>query len=88
VVTLLVAEAYASWWSLSNEPAGSGMFDYVDPKEFQEGAEEARIKAIAYFEEVLRLAPETDFSRFALEVLPPLRDQHILDNYRFYCVYD
>lgn len=88
IVMLLVAEAYASRWSLSNEPAGSGMSDYVDPKEFQEGAEEARIKAIAYFEEVLRLAPGAEFSRFALEVLSPLRDQQILDNYRFYCVYD
>jgi len=87
-VTLLVAEAYASRWSLSNEPAGSGMSDYVDQKEFREGAEEARVKAIGYFEEVVRLAPETSLSRFALEVLPPLRDKEILDNYRFYCVYD
>jgi len=88
MVTLFVAEAYASRWSLSNEPRGSGMSDYVDPKQFQEGAEAARIKAIGYFEEVLRLAPGTSFSRFALEVLPPLRDKQILDNYRFYCVYD
>ena len=88
VVTLLVAEAYASRWSLSNEPAGSDMSAYVDPKQFQEGAEAARIKAIGYFEEVVQLAPGTSFSRYALEVLPPLRDQQILDNYRFYCVYD
>jgi len=88
VVTLLVAEAYASRWSLSNEPAGGEMFDYVNPKDFQEGAEEARVKAISYFEEVVRLAPETSLSRFALEVLPPLREKQILDNYRFYCVYD
>jgi len=88
VVTLLVAEAHASRWSLSNEPAGSGMSAYVDRKEFQEGAEAARIKAIGYFEEVVRLAPETSLSRFALELLPPLRDKEILDNYRFYCVYD
>jgi len=88
IVTLFVAEAYASRWSLSNEPAGSGMFEYVDPKEFQQGAEDARIKAIAYFEKVLQLAPGTAFSRFALEVLPPLREKQILDNYRFYCVYD
>ena len=88
IVTLLVAEAYASRWSLSNEPAGSGMSDYVDPKQFQEGSEEARTKAIALFEEVLRLAPGTSFSEFAQEVLPPLRDRQILDNYRFYCVYD
>ena len=64
------------------------MADYVDPKEFQEGAEAARTKAIGYFEEVLQLAPGTEFSRFALEVLPPLREKQILDNYRFYCVYD
>jgi hypothetical protein len=88
IVALFVAEAYASRWSLSNEPAGSGMADYVDPKEFQEGAEAARTKAIGYFEEVLQLAPGTEFSRFALEVLPPLREKQILDNYRFYCVYD
>lgn len=87
-VTLLVAEAYASWWSLSNEPAGSGMSAYVDPKQFQEGAEAARIKAIAFFEEVLQLAPRTRLSKFALHVLPALRNQQVLDNYRFYCVYD
>jgi hypothetical protein len=85
---MLVAEAYASRWSLSNEPAGSDMSAYVDPKQFQEGAEADRMKAIGYFEEVVQLAPGTSFSRYALEVLPPLRDQQILDNYRFYCVYD
>jgi hypothetical protein len=46
------------------------------------------MKAIGYFEEVVQLAPGTSFSRYALEVLPPLRDRQILDNYRFYCVYD
>jgi len=88
VVTLLVAEAYASRWSLSNEPAGGEMFDNVNPKDFQEGAEEARVKAISYFEKVVQLAPGTSLSRYALEVLPPLREKQILDNYRFYCVYD
>ncbi len=88
VVTLHVAEAYASWWSLSNEPAGSEVSDYVDPKRFQPGAEAARMEAIADFEEVLQLAPGTGMSRFAGQVLPPLRDHQILDNYRFFCVYD
>jgi hypothetical protein len=88
IVTLLVAEAYASRWSLSNEPADSGMSDYVDSKEFKEGAEAARIKAIGYFEEVVRLAPGTSLSGLALEILPPLREKQILDNYRFFCVYD
>jgi hypothetical protein len=88
VVTLLVAEAYASWWSLSNEPKGSDMSAYVEPKQFQEGAEAARIKAIRYFEQVLQLAPGTKFSEFAQQVLSPLREQQALDNYRFFCVYD
>jgi hypothetical protein len=87
-VTLLVAEAYASWWSLGNEPAGSDMSAYVDRKQFEGGAEAARIKAIGYFEEVVQLAPGTSLSGFALEVLPPLRETQILDNYRFFCVYD
>ena len=54
----------------------------------EEGAEAARIKAIGYFEEVVQLAPGTSLSGFALEVLPPLRETQILDNYRFFCVYD
>ncbi len=88
VVKLLVAEAYASWWSLSNESAGSDMSDYVDAKQFQEGAEDARLQAIAYFEELLQLVPGTELSKFADQVLPPLRNHQILDNYRFFCVYD
>jgi len=88
VVTLLVAEAYASWWSLSNETNGSDMSSYVDPKQFQEGAEEARIKAIHYFEQLPQLAPGTKLSEFAQQVLAPLREQQVLDNYRFFCVYD
>jgi hypothetical protein len=88
VVKLLVAEAYASWWSLSNESAGSDMSDYVDAKQFQEGADDARLKAIAYFEELLQLVPGTELSKFADQVLPPLRNHQILDNYRFFCVYD
>jgi hypothetical protein len=88
VVMLLVAEAYASWWSLSNEPSGSEMSDYVDPTQFQQGAEDARLKAIAYFEQVLQLVPGTELSKFADQVLPPLHEHQILDNYRFFCVYD
>jgi hypothetical protein len=64
------------------------MSAYVDPKKFHEGAEEARIKAIGYFEQVLQLAPGTKLSEFAQQVLPPLREQQVLDNYRFFCVYD
>jgi len=86
-VALLVAEAYASWWSLS-APGEGGMAEYVDPKMYEEGAEEAREKAIGYFEQVSQLAPGTGFSEYANMVLPQLREKHVLDNYRFVCVYD
>jgi hypothetical protein len=88
VVTLLVAQAYTTWWSLSNETGNGGMSDYVDAERYREGAEEARLKAIGYFEQVLQMVPETQLNEYARRVLPPLREQQVLDNYRFFCVYD
>ena len=85
---LLVGQAYATWWSLSNEPADSPMADYVDPKRYNEGAEQARLKAISYFEQVVQLAAETKFAEYAHQILPALRAKQIQDTYKFFCVYD
>jgi len=87
VVTFLVAEAYATWWSLSKETRVD-MSDYVDAKQYQNGAEDARIKAIGYFEQVVQLAPEKKLGEYTRQVLPALRDREALDTYRFYCIYD
>ena len=87
-VLLLVGQAYATWWSLSNEPADSPMADYVDPKRYNEGAEQARLKAISDFEQVVQLSPETKFAEYAHQILPPLREQQIQNTYKFFCVYD
>jgi hypothetical protein len=84
----LVGQAYATWWSLSNEPADSPMADYVDPKRYNEGAEQARLKAISYFEQVVQLAAETKFAEYAHQILPALRKQQIQNTYKFFCVYD
>jgi hypothetical protein len=54
----LVGQAYATWWSLSNDPT-SAMADYADPKLYQEGSEQARLKAIGSFEHILKLSPRT-----------------------------
>lgn len=87
-VVHLVGQAYATWWALSNQPL-PGMEDYVDPKLYQKGAAEARLKAIAYFEQALQLAPGTPLAQYAQEILPALRDQQLTqDGYRFFCVYD
>jgi hypothetical protein len=87
VVTLLVGEAYATWWSLGNETRGD-MSDYADPKQYQNGAEDARIKAIGNLEQVVQREPEKKLGEYARQVLTALRDREALENYRFYCIYD
>jgi hypothetical protein len=88
-VTHLLGQAYATWWSLGLPPS-KGMEDYVDPKQYTEGSEAARLKAIEYFEQVPQIAKGTLLEQYALEVLPRLREQRRLgtDGYRFFCVYD
>ncbi len=87
-ILLLVGQAYATWWSLSNETADSPMADYVDPKRYTEGAEQARLKAISYFEQVVQLAAETKFAEYAHQIIPALRKQQIQNTYKFFCVND
>lgn len=48
------------------------MADYLDPKQYQEGAWEARIKAIGYFEPILQNAPQTELGEYAREGLSHL----------------
>jgi hypothetical protein len=88
VVTFLVAEAYATRWSLSATREGGDMSDYVDPAKYKDGAEEARVKAVGYFEQLQQGAPQTQFGEYARQILPPLRDRQSFDHYRFFCIYD
>jgi hypothetical protein len=84
----LVGQAYATWWSLSQQPTPA-MADYVDPKLYQEGSEQARLKAIGYFEQVLQHSPGSLLGEYARQFLPILRQQQLtIDSYRFFCVYD
>ena len=87
-VTYMIAEAYASWWSLSQTRSNSGLADYVDPKVFQEGADAARLKAIEYFEKIPPLAPGTKFDKYAQAAAESLRNKEVLQDPRFFCVYD
>lgn len=87
-VVHLVGQAYATWWSLSNDPT-PGMEDYVDPKLYQEGSEQARLKAISNFEQVLQFSPDSKLGEYSRQVLPALREKQLTsDAYRFFCVYD
>jgi hypothetical protein len=87
VVTILVGQAYATWWALSNQTSGE-MSDYVDPQRYQTGAREARLKAIDYFESALQVAPNTKLAEYASQVLSPLRLEQVPEEYKFFCIYD
>ena len=86
-VILLVGQAYATWWALSNRPSGE-MSDYVDPQQYQAGAGEARLKAIRYFELLLQIAPGTKLAEFANQSIPPLQLEQVPEEYKFFCIYD
>jgi len=79
---LLLAQAYETWWSLSRATADN----YVpDHRKYQDGAEAARQRAIEYYEQVLRQAPETDLSAYAMRHLPRLKLQVDTNQRRFHC---
>jgi hypothetical protein len=87
-VAFLLAQAYETWWSLSLTPEQNQEEGDPSPAAYREGAAAAREKAIAYYEEVLKAAPEgpqAQCSRQPLEKLQANQDTH---QRRFYCYCD
>jgi len=84
-VLFAVAQAYETWWSLSR----SSVTDYVNPAEYQQGADRARHRAIAYYEELLQLAERGGYeARHTRLQLPRLKLGINTGQTRFHCVYD
>ncbi len=88
-VQLTVAQAYETWWSLSQAQPATGGDDSenVDPGKYQQGAEEVRQKAIAFYERLLQIAPQSDHAVYARRVLPRLKLGIDTGQRRFYCFY-
>jgi hypothetical protein len=61
-----VARAYETWWSLSLAPEDE---ELVTAAEHKDGAEEARLQAIRWYERILRDAPTSVEARHARRVL-------------------
>jgi hypothetical protein len=57
-VNWTVAQAYETWWSLSQAPSGEEDSDVV-PANYQEDAQTARQKAIQVYERFLQSASQT-----------------------------
>jgi hypothetical protein len=92
-VQLAVAQAYETWWSLSQAPVpGQELTEAeeaepeANPQQYQEGAEAARQQAIARYEQFIQTAPQSDYATYARRVLPRLKLGIDTGQRRFYCV--
>ena len=85
-----VAVAYESWWSIARAPADDGI---VNAPPFPRRAanarqgEAARLRAIEYYREVVRVAPESLEAAAALRRLPRLELNLDTGQRRFFCSY-
>ena len=84
-VLLAVGQAYETWWSLSRAGPNN---DYVQPKNYREGAATARQKAITLYERVIGLGPVSLEAALARRELPRLKLNLDTVQRRYFCVYD
>jgi len=87
-VQLAVAQAYETWWSLSQAPAGTESEDNystVEPEKYQEGAAAARQKAITGYEALVQTSPQSDQAAYARRQLPRLKLGADTGQRRYYC---
>jgi hypothetical protein len=85
-VQLAVAQAYETWWSLSQAVAtGSEYEEVVEAQKYQDGAEAARQKAIASYGQLLQADPQNDRAAYARRILPRLKLGIDTGQRRFYC---
>ena len=84
-VQFLLAQAYETWWSLSRAPEQD---DYVDRAKYVQGADVARQRAVAHYEELLQMPGAGDYAAYARLVLPRLKLGLDTGQRRFFCVYD
>ncbi len=73
-VELAVASAYEAWWSISLAPPDDENFGaYPRRAENDRKSDAARLKAISGYEQIARVAPGSDYARFAARHLPRLK---------------
>lgn len=73
-VLFAVATAYETWWSVSLDPGDGEVYGpYPRRAENVRTKDAARLKAIAFYEQIERLAPGSSYALFAARHLPRLR---------------
>jgi hypothetical protein len=89
-VTYMLAVANESWWSVAHAPADDPWVSappYPRKLENQRQAEAARERAIRYYREVVRLAPESPEAAAALRRIPRIEQKLDTGQRRFFCSY-
>jgi hypothetical protein len=81
-VTFLLAQAYETWWSTSQD-VGEEMAEWDKARE---GAEAARERAVELYQQIVRAEPTSDYARYANFVLPRLRLRVDTNQSRFVCI--
>lgn len=83
-VQLSLAQAYETWWSLSQAQAGREDSD-ISPANYQAGASEALQKSIQYYRQLIEVSPQSDDAAYARRELPRLQLGADTGQRRFYC---
>ena len=83
-VRLSLAQAYETWWSLSQAKSDREDSD-VNPASYQPGASAALQKSIQYYKQLLEVSPDTDDVAYARRELPRLLLGVDTGQRRFYC---
>lgn len=88
-VLFAVATAYETWWSVSQAPPGDENYGrYPRRAENDRLRESARMKAIAGYAQIERLAPGSPYALFAARHLPRLRLDLDTGFRRWFCIGD
>ena len=89
-ITYQLAVANESWWSIAHAAADDPIVSappYPRKASNAREAEAARLRAIAYYQEVVRLAPESPEAAAAVRRLPRLELRLDTGQRRFFCSY-
>lgn len=84
-IKFLVAEAYATWWAVSEPSLGD---DYIQPEIYKAGSAQARRKAIIYFQQLVDGNTNKLMVEAARQHLQNITKGDPTSEVRFYCVYD
>jgi tetratricopeptide (TPR) repeat protein len=80
-----LAQAYETWWALSQARADD---EYVVAANYAPGADDARKRAIELYQQILREAPNSDFAAYAKPTLARLQSKLDTGQRQYYCIYD